>query len=69
MLHFKVSFSEFSLYCMVLDIVNCAADDGCHENATCTDGNGSYTCECKSGFTGDGFTCTGKRCLIFDCNS
>ena len=54
---------------MVLDIVNCAADDGCHENATCTDGNGSYTCECKSGFTGDGFTCTGKRCLIFDCNS
>ena len=44
----------------VLDIVNCENDDGCHDNATCTDDNGSYMCVCKDGFTGDGFVCTGN---------
>ena len=27
-------------------------------NASCTDTEGSFTCECNSGNTGDGFTCT-----------
>ena len=44
-----------------LDIVNCENDDGCHDNATCTDDNGSYICVCKNGFTGDGFNCTGNK--------
>ena len=44
-----------------LDIVNCENDDGCHDNATCTDDNGSYMCVCKNGFTGDGFNCTGNK--------
>ena len=26
----------------------------CNRNATCTNTDGSYTCECKAGFTGDG---------------
>ena len=52
---FKVSSIAF------LDIVNCENDDGCHDNATCTDDNGSYTCVCKNGFTGDGFNCTGNK--------
>ena len=39
------------------DIINCEDDDGCHDNATCTDGDGSYTCACNDGFTGDGFNC------------
>ena len=42
------------------DILNCENDDGCHENATCSDDNGSYICVCNNGFTGDGFNCTGK---------
>ena len=30
------------------------------ENATCTDEVGNYSCECESGFTGDGYNyCTG----------
>ena len=29
----------------------------CDENADCTDTDTSYTCECKSGYKGDGFTC------------
>ena len=27
----------------------------CVENATCTDADGSHTCSCNAGFTGDGF--------------
>ena len=49
----------------LLDIVNCENDDGCHDNATCTDDNGSYTCVCKDGFTGDGFNCTGNKLILF----
>ena len=45
---------------LLLDIINCGVDDECHENATCTDANGNYTCDCKTGFTGDGFNCTGN---------
>ena len=41
--------------------MNCDNDDGCHDNATCTDDNGSYSCVCKDGFTGDGFNCTGNN--------
>ena len=49
---------------LFLDIINCDVDDGCHENATCTDANGNYTCVCKNGFTGDGFNCTGNNFTI-----
>ena len=30
----------------------------CHPNAVCEDTDGSYTCECKAGFSGDGRVCT-----------
>ena len=38
-----------------------ASFNDCHVNATCTNtnGEGSYTCACLDGFTGDGFNCTG----------
>ena len=48
------------LWPIFIDIVNCENDDGCHDNATCIDGNGSYMCVCRNGFTGDGFNCTGN---------
>ena len=30
----------------------------CHINATCTNSEGSYDCECMQGFIGDGFNCS-----------
>ena len=41
------------------EIIDCGVNDGCHDNATCTDGDGSYTCACNVGFDGDGFNCKG----------
>ena len=32
----------------------------CHENATCSNTNGSYTCHCISGWSGDGINCTSE---------
>ena len=59
-----IFFDDFEMlkwsYSIFKDIINCNNDSGCHENATCTDANGSYTCDCNPGFTGDGFNCTGK---------
>jgi hypothetical protein len=36
----------------------------CHKYATCTNTEGSYTCRCNHGYTGDGTICTD----ISDCN-
>ncbi|XP_071104964.1 delta-like protein 1 [Haliotis cracherodii] len=48
------------------DIDECTATDApkhdCHEHADCTNMPGSFTCTCKSGFVGDGKTCTGTVC-------
>ena len=33
---------------------------GCSDEANCSNTVGSFSCTCQSGYTGDGFTCTGK---------
>ena len=45
------------------DIDECTAESPCHVNATCNNTEGSYVCECNTGFSGDGFTCEGRFCL------
>lgn len=48
-----------------LDIGECAAGThNCHSDAICTDTMGSFTCECKPGFTGNGRSCEGRDKLI-----
>ena len=46
------------------DIDVCSSNKhGCAAEATCTDTmdiDGSYTCDCNAGYTGDGFTCASK---------
>ena len=33
----------------------------CHEHAKCIDTEGSYECTCNTGFSGDGFNCSGFK--------
>ena len=46
------------LFGITVDVNECAGDP-CDGNATCNNTNGSYTCTCDPGFTGDGFNCSG----------
>ena len=39
-----------------LDIDECLRNP-CSTNGICTNNKGAYTCECKTGFSGDGVTC------------
>ena len=46
-----------------LDINECIdpQDNDCdNNNGTCFNNEGSFTCACKTGFTGDGKACEGK---------
>ena len=45
----------------MLDTDECADEtDKCHSSALCTNTDGHYTCTCKDGYHGDGFTCDGN---------
>ena len=40
-------------------------DNPCHANATCENRDGTHRCYCKTGFSGDGQFCAGKKMLQF----
>ena len=56
---------QINIYSISLDIQNCGlnGDNACDAHATCSDTDGSYTCECNQGYHGDGFTCAGECSL------
>ena len=52
-----VTFNFF----FTLDVDECATGThNCSIHAWCSNVEGSFNCSCKSGFLGDGTTCTGK---------
>ena len=65
---FFVFFSEKVLACLfvTLDLDECRGNNNhCHQNAVCTNTLGSYKCQCATGYTGDGFSCSGKKTWHF----
>ena len=64
----------FSCFAMIffssaLDIDECLLDpSSCDAKASCTNSRGSYSCDCKRGFTGNGTACQGMlNILRFGC--
>ena len=47
-----------------LDENECSELSPCSINATCQNAMGSFVCTCKSGFNGDGLSCTGIFLVI-----
>lgn len=42
------------------DISECPSNP-CHKNASCSNAGGNYTCQCYTGYTGNGITCRGIK--------
>ena len=52
-----------TVYLVFTDDDECANQGGgnnCHADAFCTNTVGSFTCECNTGYSGNGVTCEGK---------
>ena len=48
----------FFFHFLNVDFDECSVDfSPCDENADCTNSDGSYSCTCKQGFTGNGAVC------------
>ena len=55
--------------CSFSEINECTSGThNCHSNATCTNTDGSFTCACVTGYTGNGVTCAGREttCVVVD---
>ena len=49
-----------------VDTDECSTVSPCHANATCNNTEGSYTCTCDSGYSGDGSLCNGRKFFWFN---
>ena len=52
--------------CMSTDINECISGSAeCHDNATCSNSDGSYECTCNTGFSGDGINCISEIAILY----
>ena len=58
--HFNTSF-----FILLTDINECAGSNDCVANSECGNTDGSYTCTCSTGYTGNGKSSCSGRCLIY----
>ena len=65
-LFFFFSEKVLAFLFVTLDLDECRGNNNhCHQNAVCTNTLGSYKCQCATGYTGDGFSCSGKETWHF----
>ena len=57
-----IYFMYLTAVYLLQDVNECEDPGGndCHQNASCTDTIGSYTCTCMMGYSGNGTYCEGK---------
>ena len=53
--HFEINNTVY----LYLDVDECKPTSSCHNDATCKNLPGNFTCSCNVGYSGDGFTCNG----------
>ena len=63
---FSLLFYFFFLYFIIqIDIDECATGiANCHFFATCTNTQGSFSCQCEEGYFGDGFSCNNEGLFL-----
>ena len=50
---------------LLTDVNECESNSTCHEQAECYDTEGSYLCECRTGYEGDGYNdCIGELVCV-----
>ena len=61
---FHKSYTLSYLFLNFVDIDECLSNP-CHANASCNDTNGSFTCQCNVGYSGNGLNCSSKNILYW----
>ena len=51
--------SEYVLHCLSVDIDECQSANICDIHAECINTAGNYSCDCNTGYSGDGVNCSG----------
>ena len=55
-------------WCLCIDRNECSdMPFPCHIDAECTNNVGSFSCNCRTGFVGDGINCTGEQTTRATC--
>ena len=65
--NFCIILKSHFFICDFIDIDECKGNHSCHENANCTNTNGSYVCDCQPGYNGNGQNCTGEFGITRKC--